>query len=84
MYNYRYISTQTTTEVSTVPCVLHSIVVGESAAGAITVKDGDDTVAVLKTSIDEGTYIFDVLCSEDLEVTTAAASKITVSWKPAA
>jgi hypothetical protein len=83
MYNQEYISTATTTTVSTGKSVLHSIVVGETAAGAITVKDGDTTVAVLKSSIAEGTYEFDMIIREGINVVTGAASKITVMWKPA-
>jgi len=77
-----YISTQTTTIVSTKPAVIHSIVLGETAAGAITIKDGDTTIAVLKASIAEGTYIFDAECRTSLVVVTAGASKICVTWRP--
>ncbi len=84
MYNKEYISTIATTAVSTGKCVLHSIVVGETAAGTITVTDGDTTVAVLKTSVGEGTYEFDMIINESLTVTTSAASKITVMWRPTA
>jgi hypothetical protein len=70
MYNKEYISSAVTTEVSTGKCVLHSIVVGETAAGTITVTDGDTTVAVLKTSVGEGTYEFDMIINESLTVTT--------------
>lgn len=84
MYNKTYISTATTTKVSTVKSVLHSIVVGETTAGAITVKDGATTVAVLKASIAEGDYVFDMVINGELSVVTAGASKITVTWKPIA
>lgn len=78
-----YISTATTTTVKSGAGVLGSIVVGETAAGAITVYDntaGSGTViAVLKASIAEGTYRFDASFSTGCTVVTAAASKITVN-----
>lgn len=84
MYNKKYISTAETTSVSTGKCILHSIVIGETAAGAITIKDGDTTIGVLKASIAEGVYDFDMVINESLSVVTAAASKIVVTWKPTA
>jgi hypothetical protein len=83
MYKPTYISTATTTAVSTTPCVLHSVVIGETAAGAITIKDGETTIAVLKSSIAEGKYQFDAIIRESLSIVTAAASKLTVLTKPA-
>ena len=84
MYNKTYISSAATTIVSSVSCVLHSVVIGETAAGTITLQDGGVTFAVLKTSIGEGEYTFDVVCKNSLTVVTGAASKLTVSWKPTA
>jgi hypothetical protein len=82
MYKPTYISIATTTAVSTTPCVLRSIVIGETAAGAITIKDGETTIAVLKSSIAEGEYRFDAIIRESLSIVTAAASKLTVLTKP--
>jgi len=83
-----YISTATTTTVESGPCVLHSIVIGETAAGAITVYDntaGSGTViAVLKASIVEGTYTFNRQLSTGCTVVTAGASKITVNTRKVA
>lgn len=82
-----YISTNTTTQVFTGKGTLHSIVVGTSAAGAITVADGtasaSTTFAILKSSIGEGTYTFDCSISNGLRITTAASSLITVVWAQA-
>lgn len=79
-----YISTATTTTVKTGGGVLHAITVTEAAAGAITVYDNtaaSGTVkAVLKASIVEGTYIFDITFATGLTIVTAGASKITVSY----
>ena len=82
IYKPTYISTVATTTVSTKPAVIHSIVLGETAAGAITIKDGDITIAVLKASIAEGDYIFDAECRTSLVIVTAGASKLTAMWQP--
>lgn len=83
-YLYNYISTNTTTQVATGRGTLRAIVVGETAAGAITIEDGISgttvTLGVLKASIAEGTYIFDTVFSRGLRITTAGASKITVVY----
>jgi hypothetical protein len=64
--------------------MLHTIVVGTTAAGSITVYDNTAAsgtiLAVLKSSIAEGTFTFDVAFSTGLTIVTAAASLITVSW----
>lgn len=82
--NGTYISSATTTVVKSGAGMLHSIVVTETAAGAITVYDNtaaSGTVkAVLKASIAEGAYVFDIAFATGLTIVTAAASKLTVSY----
>lgn len=77
-----YIATATTTVVKTGSGVLGRIVVGETAAGAITIYDntvGSGTIiGVLKASIAEGTYHFECEFTNGCTVVTAGASKITV------
>jgi hypothetical protein len=79
-----YISSATTTTVKSGAGTLHTIVVGETAAGAITIYDNTaasgTTIMVLKSSIVEGTYVFDRDFSTGLTIVTAAASKIHVSY----
>ena len=79
---YTYISSATTTIVISGPGVLKRIIVGETAAGAITIYDNTaasgTVISVLKASIAEGTYDFDIDFSLGCTVVTAAASKITV------
>lgn len=79
-----YISSATTTTVKSGAGVLHAIVLGETAAGTITIYDntaGSGTViCVLKASIVEGTYIFDRIFSTGLTIVTAGASKLHVSY----
>lgn len=79
-----YISTNTTTQVLTGRGTLHAITIGTTAVGAITIADGtaasSTTFAVLKSSIAEGTYIFNCSVSNGLRITTAASPLITVMW----
>lgn len=85
MHNkYKYISTATTTEVCSKPCILSNIVLTETAAGTITINDGTTTVAVLKASIVEQTYKFDIMIENSLSIVTAGASKLTVAYRPTA
>lgn len=84
-YQYTYIATNTTTQIFTGQGVLHSIVVGTTAAGSIIAYDeiGSGTTAIigtLKASIAENTYLFDVTCSKGLKIITAGSSLITVCW----
>ncbi len=57
---------------------LHGIAVNTTAAGTITIADATGTIAVLKASIAEGLYLFDVNFAGYLSVVLAAASDITV------
>ncbi len=82
-----YISSATTTQVATGKGMLHSITIGETAAGAITIADGtasaSTTFAVLKASVAEGTYRFDCAFATGLRITTAGATKMTVTYAQA-
>lgn len=57
---------------------LHSVSVNTTANGAITLADAAGTIAVLKASVAEGNYVYDVDFSGYLQVTLAAASDVTV------
>lgn len=59
------------------PGTLHSVIVNTTAAGTVTLADSRGTIAVLKTSIAEGTYYYDIDVNT-LTVTQTAASDITV------
>lgn len=79
------ITTQTSTQVKLGPGSLYSIVVNKTAAGTVGIFDGvsghtTNTIGTLKSSIVEGTYIFDCAFSEGLYIVTGAASDITVNW----
>ena len=83
---YTYISSATETAVDTGQGSLVAIVVTETAAGAITIADAvsgtTPAIAVLKASIAEGTYTFNVRYKTGLVITTAGASKLTVISTP--
>lgn len=80
-----YIATATTTVVKTGAGHLARIVVGETAAGAITIYDNTAAsgtiLGVLKASIVEDTYEFNIAFATGLTIVTAGASKITVVWR---
>lgn len=84
-YNYAYIATATTTQVKTGGGVLHSIVLGETAAGSIKIIDNTSgtttNLAELKASVVEGVYEFNVAFSVGLRIVTAGASKLTVVYR---
>lgn len=82
---YRYISTATTTDVFTGQGTLKKIILTETAAGTITIYDEatggtSNIVAVLKASIVEGEYEFDVALARGLQIVTAGASKLTAVY----
>lgn len=80
-YSYKHIGGAATTAVLAKTGTLHAIVVNTLGAGTITVNDTIGTIALLKASIPEGTYLFDVSCVGKIEVVTAAAaSDLTVSY----
>jgi hypothetical protein len=78
---YKYISTATTTAVKATPGVLKRIILTETAAGTITINDGATAIGVMKASIVEGTYEFNVPFRTSLSIVTAAASKLTVVYE---
>lgn len=85
-YKYSYIDTATTTQVDSGQGQLIRIVVGETAAGAISIIDNTSgstvNIGTLKASIAEGTYDFNIQYVTGLRIITAGASKITVVYNP--
>lgn len=57
---------------------LHAVIVNTTAAGTVTLADAAGTIGVLKASIAEHNYVYDVAFSGFLSVVLAAASDITV------
>ena len=83
-YKYAYIDTATTTQVHTGACTLHRIILGETAAGAISICDETSgttaNVGTLKASIVEDTYEYGIGLAKGLRIVTGAASKLTVVY----
>lgn len=84
-FSYSHITTATTTVVKNSAGFLHAITVNTTAAGSITVYDNTaasgTVIAVLKASVGEQTFTYNVSCSNGITVVTAAASDITVSYR---
>lgn len=82
-YEYKYISTATTTQVVTGQGQLIRIVIG-SSVGQITVVDATTgstpVIATLKSGIAEGTYDFNLNFFAGLRVITTGAALITVVY----
>lgn len=85
-YQYLVIDSATTTQVDSGQGQLIRIIVGETAAGEISIIDNTSgstaNIGTLKASIAEGTYEFGVNYGVGLRIITAAASKITVVYAP--
>lgn len=83
-HDYAHISTQTTTQVYTGPCVLKNITINTAAAGTITVYDeiGAATthVVAIIAATAVGTYTYNVPVSRGIKVITAAATDATVTY----
>lgn len=84
-YRVKYISTATTTQVKTGAGVLKAIVIGEAAAGAISIIDNTSgstvNIGTLKASAAEGVYEFNCQFAVGLRIITAAATKISVIYR---
>ena len=80
-----YIFTATTTTLKSGHGQLRSITVSETAAGTVTVYDNTvasgTVIAVLKASVAEQTFVYDVAFNTGLTIVTAAASKLSVSYR---
>jgi hypothetical protein len=84
-FSNAYISTATTTTVKSGAGFLHTLTIGETAAGAITLYDNitnsGTIIQVFKASIAEQTFLFDVTFATGLTIVTAGASKISVAYR---
>ena len=80
-----YISTATTTTVKSGSGILRRIVLTETAASTITIYDNTAAsgtiLAVLKASIAERPYDFNIRFQTGLTIVTAGTSKLTVVWE---
>ena len=83
---YYYIDSNATTQVVTGACTLVRITVNTAAAGSISIIDGTSgstaNVGILKASVVEGTYDYDVRMASGIRIVTAHAdSDITVVYR---
>jgi hypothetical protein len=80
-----YISTATTTTLKTSAGVLRSITVNGGTAGAITIYDNTaasgDIIAAFDSTNALATYTFDREFATGLTIVTAAATKVSVSYR---
>lgn len=78
-----YISTGTTTLVTTGPGILHLIAIAGGTLGTIAIYDGLTAGGTLIASYDatapRGSYLLDISFSVGLTVVTGAATQLTVS-----
>lgn len=86
-YQYRSITTATTTNVDAGQGQLVRIVLTTTAAGAITIYDEasggtTDIIASFTSSAALGTYDFGVQYKKGIQIVTAAASALTVVFNP--
>lgn len=83
--NAQYISTATTTTCKTGAGLLHTITVNGGTAGTIIVYDNTAASGTIIASFDStnalATYTFDAIFATGLTVITAAATKLTVSYR---
>ena len=79
---YKNITSAATYAIATGPTVLHSVVVNTTAAGTAIIKDGGVAVATLQASVLPGTFLYDIAIKGALSVVTAAASDLTVCYRP--
>lgn len=79
-----YITTATTTQVASGPCVLQAIVINTTAAGTIGIIDGTSGTTVnvgsIVASAAVGRYEYNCVMKEGIRIVTGAASDITVLW----
>lgn len=84
-FSYRFINTAGSTLVKSGSGVLHSVVLGETAAQAIKVYDsigsGGTQIAELKASIVERTYEFHSRFAKGLYIENPGGSKLTIIYR---
>jgi hypothetical protein len=82
---YANITTGTTTQVFTGACTLVAIVVNTTAAGSIKIIDGTSgstaNVGTLKSSVVEGTYLYNISLASGIRIITASASDVTIVYR---
>lgn len=72
-----------TTTISLQAGELGSVIINETSAHAITIQDGDETIAVLKASVVEGTYEYNIGFYTNLKIVIPASytGDMTVTYR---
>lgn len=84
-YDSKHISSGTTTTIFTGKGVLQAITVNTTANGTITITDGSigSVKGILKASVAENTYWYNMSMASGCSIVTAAASDLTVTYAQA-
>ncbi len=87
--SYAHITTATTTDVSSVACVLKRVCINGGTAGAVTIRDdttgGSTTpiavIAAAAAATPSGVHEFNVKMANGIQVVTAAATDVTIVYE---
>lgn len=83
--SYVHVTGTTAVQAVTGACTLVSVVVNSTASGTLTISDSTTTttpaVAILKSSIAEGTYTYNVTLATGLRVTAGAVGDYTIVYR---
>ena len=81
-YLSKNITSAAATTICSTGCILHTIVINEKSAHTAIITDGATTLGTLKADAAEGTYEYDMVCNNNLIITTATsfAGDITVTY----
>lgn len=83
--SYVHVTGTAAVQAVTGACTLVSVIVNTTASGTLTISDSLTTttpaVAVLKSSIVEGTYTYNVTLGTGLRITAAAVGDYTIVYR---
>lgn len=81
-YDSKHITSATTTVIFTGKGVLQAVTVNTTANGIITITDGSigSVKGILKASVAEGTYWYNISMASGCSIVTAGASDLTVTY----
>lgn len=85
-FSYTHSAGSATVVIKNAAGFLHCVTVNTTAASIITLFDNPSTgagttIAILKASIAENSYFYDIKFTNGLTIVLAGASDITVSWR---
>lgn len=84
-YGYTYIHTATSTQVSTIGQILHTITINGGTGGTVTLYDNSSCattpIGVIASTTAPVTLVYDLQLKTGLCITTAAATDLTVTTR---